>query len=285
MENNFYTPAEIMDHTINAGITKANLPTGKMILLGIIAGAFIAIGGAASNVAIHSISNVGLARTLAGTIFPVGLMLILLIGGELFTGNCLMLMAFLDKKITLSSLLQNLIIVYFSNLIGALIIDTLIFFSGQLDYSAGALGAYTIKTALTKITISPVNALTSGILCNILVCLAILMANAAKDISGKILGIFFPICTFVICGFEHCIANMFYIPIGMMAASHPDYVTKAKQLYGIPAIQCKELISIAGTKNFLFVTIGNILGGMLFVGVVFYAIHKRKWKSHSNTPL
>ena len=279
MENNFYTPAEIIDHNINGEITKANLPTGKMILLGIMAGAFIAIGGAASNVVVHSISNTGLARILAGTIFPIGLMLIVVLGGELFTGNCLMLMAFLDKKISASSLLRNLVIVYFSNLIGALIIDTLIFFSGQLSYSSGVLGAYTIKVALTKAQISPVNALASGILCNLLVCLAILMASASKDISGKILAIFFPICTFVICGFEHCIANMFYIPTGMMAASHPDYAAKAEELYGISAIQCSELISIASTKSFLFVTIGNIIGGMLFVGVVFYAVHKVKWKA------
>lgn len=279
MDNNFHTPSEVIDHNINGEITKANLPTGKMILLGIMAGAFIAIGGAASNVAVHNVANVGLARTLAGTIFPVGLMLVVLVGGELFTGNCLMLMAFLDKKITASSLLHNLIIVYFSNLIGALIIDTLIFFSGQLDYSSGGLGAYTIKVALTKADISPINALASGILCNILVCLAILMASAAKDISGKILAIFFPIWAFVICGFEHCVANMFYIPMGMMAASHSDYTTRAEELYGISAEQCSELLSIASTKSFLFVTIGNIIGGMLFVGIVFYTVHKRKWKA------
>lgn len=279
MENNFYTPSEIITNNINGEITKANLPIGKMILLGIMAGAFIAIGGAASSVAVHNISNVGLARTLAGTIFPVGLMLVVLVGGELFTGNCLMFMAFLDKKITSSSLLRNLIIVYFSNLIGALIVDILIFFSGQLNYSDGGLGAYTIRVALTKAEILPVNALASGILCNILVCLAILMASTAKDISGKILAIFFPIWAFVICGFEHCIANMFYIPLGMMAVSRPDYVIQAEKLYGISARQCSELISIVSIKSFFFVTIGNIIGGMLFVGTIFYVIHKKNWKA------
>lgn len=256
MQNNFHTPAEIINNNINGEITKANLPIGKMILLGIMAGAFIAIGGAASNVAVHNITNVGIARTLAGTIFPVGLMLVVLVGGELFTGNCLMLMAFLDKKITAFSLLRNLITVYLSNL----------------------MGAYTIKVALTKTAISPVNALASGILCNILVCLAILMASSAKDISGKIMAIFFPIWAFVICGFEHCVANMFYIPMGMLAVSHSSYVTKAEELYGISTEQCKELLSLASTKNFLFVTIGNVIGGMLFVGVIFYAVHKVKWK-------
>lgn len=278
MQNNFNTPTEIINNNIDGEIIKANLPIGKMILLGIIAGAFIAIGGAASNVAVHNISNVGLARTLAGAIFPVGLMLIVLVGGELFTGNCLMLMAFLDKKITALSMLRNLVIVYFSNLVGALIIDTLIFFSGQLEYTDGGLGAYTIKVALTKTELSPSSAFASGILCNILVCMAILMSGAAKDVAGKILAIFFPICAFVVSGFEHCVANMFYIPMGMMAATNPAYVTKAGELYGISSQQCNLLLSAASAKNFFFVTFGNMIGGMLFVGAVFYAIHKVNWK-------
>ena len=275
MENNYYyTPAKMFQNMIQAEVTKAKLPTGKMILLGILAGAFIAMGGAASNVAVHNISNVGLARTLAGTIFPVGLMLVVLVGGELFTGNCLMIMAYLNKKFSLSALLRNLVIVYFSNLIGALAVDVLLFFSGQLNYTDGALGAYTIKVALSKTQITPGAAICSGILCNVLVCLAILMAGTAKEIAGKLLAIFFPIWAFVICGFEHCIANMFYIPMGMLAASNPDYVAKANELYNITAEQCSSLCSFGITKSFLFVTIGNILGGMLFVGALFYSIHK-----------
>lgn len=275
MENNFYyTPAKMFQNMIQAEVTKAKLPTRKMILLGILAGAFIAIGGAASNVAVHNISNVGLARTLAGAIFPVGLMLVVLVGGELFTGNCLMIMAYLDKKFPLSALLRNLVIVYFSNLIGALAVDVLLFYSGQLNYTDGALGAYTIKVALTKTQITPTAAVCSGILCNILVCLAILMAGTAKEIAGKLLAIFFPIWAFVICGFEHCIANMFYIPMGMLATNNPSYVSKANELYHISAEQCASLCSLSITKSFLFVTLGNILGGMLFVGVLFYSIHR-----------
>ena len=125
MENNFNTPAQVIDSSIIGQVTKANLPLGKMILLGILAGAFIAIGGAASNVAVHNIPNVGLARTLAGAIFPVGLLLVVVVGGEFFTGNCLMLMALMDKKISVSSMIRNLVVVYFCNLVGALIIDIL----------------------------------------------------------------------------------------------------------------------------------------------------------------
>lgn len=278
MESNFYTPSEIINNNIKSGISKANMPLIKMVLLGIMAGAFIAFGGAASNVAVHDISNVGLAKALAGAIFPVGLMLVVFTGSELFTGNCLMLMACLDKKIKVMQMLRNLIVVYLSNFLGALIIDVLIFFSGQFDFSAGGLGAYTIKVALAKTDISPITAVISGILCNILVCLAIILAGAAKDAVGKIFGIFFPICAFVICGFEHCVANMFYIPAGMLAATNPTYVEKANELYGITEQQCANLAHFAGSQSLLFVTIGNIIGGMVFMGLVLYFAHIKEWK-------
>ena len=126
MNSNINSPLEIVNNTINSGVSKANLPLIKMILLGIMAGAFIALGGVASNVAVHDIQNVGLARTLAGAIFPVGLMLVVFTGSELFTGNCLMLTALLDKKIKALQLIRNLVVVYFSNLVGALIIDFLV---------------------------------------------------------------------------------------------------------------------------------------------------------------
>ncbi len=278
MESNFYTPSEIINNNIKSGISKANMPLIKMVLLGIMAGAFIAFGGAASNVAVHNISNVGLAKALAGAIFPVGLMLVVFTGSELFTGNCLMLMACLDKKIKVMQMLRNLIVVYLSNFLGALIIDVLIFFSGQFDFSAGGLGAYTIKVALAKTDISPITAVISGILCNILVCLAIILAGAAKDAVGKIFGIFFPICAFVICGFEHCVANMFYIPAGMLAATNSTYVEKANELYGITEQQCTNLAHFAGSQSLLFVTIGNIIGGMVFMGLVLYFAHIKEWK-------
>lgn len=278
MEKSFHTPLEVVNNNIEGQVTKANLPLLRMILLGIMAGAFIALGGVASNVAVHNISNVGLARTLAGAIFPVGLMLVVLVGGELFTGNCLMIMAYMDKKIKVSQMVRNLVVVYISNLIGALIIDFLVFYSGQFNYSGGGLGAYTIKVAAAKAEIAPGTAIASGILCNMLVCLAILMAAAAKDVTGKILAIFFPIMAFVIGGFEHCVANMFYIPAGMLAATNAEYATKAEELYGITAEQCSHLLSPSITSSFLFVTIGNILGGMVFVGVICYMSQKKNNK-------
>lgn len=278
MGGNVHSPLEIADNNIKSGISKASMPLVKMILLGIMAGAFIALGGVASNVVVHNIADVGVARMLAGVVFPVGLMLVVFTGSELFTGNCLMLMAVLDKKIKLIQMIRNLVVVYFSNLVGALIIDLLVFYSGQFNYSDGGLGAYTIKVAIAKTTINPISAIVSGILCNILVCLAIIMAGAAKDASGKILAIFFPIWAFVICGFEHCVANMFYIPAGMLAATNPTYIEQSEKLYSITPEQCANLTHFQGIESFLFVTIGNIIGGIVCVALIYYMAHKKDWK-------
>ncbi len=275
-EQHFNTPAEVVSATLDGGKRKSQLPMSKMILLGIMAGAFIALGGATSSTAVHNISNVGLARTAAGCIFPVGLMMIVFVGGELFTGDCLMVMDVMDGRVSWLDCVRSLCIVYLSNLAGALIIDVLLFYSGNLDYSEGLLGAYAIKVALGKVAITPAKGVTSGILCNILVCIAVLMAAAASDIAGKVWAIFFPILAFVVGGFEHCVANMFYIPIGIMAASNPLYAAKAEEAYGITAEQLGQLTALNSLHNFIPVTIGNILGGMVFVGIPCYLIQARK---------
>lgn len=278
-EQHFNTPAEVISATLEGGKRKSQLPLGKMILLGIMAGAFIALGGATSSTAAHNISNVGLARAVSGVIFPVGLMMIVFVGGELFTGDCLMVMDVMCGKVTWKDCIRSLCIVYISNLIGALIIDVLVFYSGNLDYTSGLLGAYAIKVAIGKVSITPIKGITSGILCNILVCIAVLMAAAASDIAGKVWAIFFPIMAFVVGGFEHCVANMFYIPIGIMAASNPAYVAKAEEAYGITAEQLSQLTVLGSLQNFIPVTIGNIIGGMIFVGVPCYLIQAAKKKA------
>lgn len=276
MENNFNTPPQVLEANMKAGEGKVALPLLKCILLGIMAGAFIAFGGASSNAAIHNISNQGLAKTLAGAIFPVGLMMIVFVGGELFTGDCLMIAGVADKRFSAMKMIKTLIIVWLSNLVGAVIIAALVYFSGLLDYTNGGLGAFTIKVAYGKCTIAPFRAVCSGILCNILVCLAVLMATAAKDIAGKVWAIFFPICAFVIGGWEHCVANMFYIPAGIIAATNDTYVAKAEELYGITAQQIQASVNIGGFfANQIPVTIGNILGGMVFVALPLYVIHKK----------
>lgn len=276
MEHNFNTPAQVLEKNINAGACKAKQPLLKCILAGIMAGMFIAFGAASSNAAIHNITNQGLAKTLAGAIFPVGLMMIVLVGGELFTGDCLMVAGVADGRFSAKKMIKTLAIVWLSNLAGAVIIAALVYCSGLFDYSNGILGAFTIKVAYGKCTLAPFKAVCSAILCNIMVCIAVLMATAAKDAAGKIWSIFFPICAFVIGGWEHCVANMFYIPAGILASMNDGYVAKAEELYGITAQQIQASVNIGGfISNQIPVTVGNIIGGMIFVALPLYFIHKK----------
>ena len=272
----FQTITEVIEQNIQNGIKKTNLTTKKLILLGIAAGFFIGIGAEASSLAMHGISNVGLARTVAGAVFPIGLMLIVLLGGELFTGNCLISMAVYDKRTKLKGMIRNLTIVYISNFIGAALMAWMINNCGQLNFSDGGAGAFTIKVALGKVGIDPMQAIVSGILCNVLVCLAIFMAATAKDVAGKCIAIFFPIFVFVISGFEHCVANMYYIPAGIFAARNPLYAAKATELYGITAEQLSGLNFGTMFSNLIPVTIGNIIGGMVFVGLLYWYLYRKK---------
>lgn len=274
------TPPQIVAANMNAAKGKTELPLGRMILLGIFAGMFIAGGASASSLAMHAISNVGLARLVAGTIFPVGLMMIVLVGGELFTGDCLMIMGCVHGKFSVSKMVKVLTVVYLSNLVGSLIFAGLVYASGQYNYTNGMLGAFTIKVALGKVNLSFGVAVASGLLCNIFVCMAVLMATAARDISGKIWGIFFPILTFIVSGYEHCVANMYYIPAGIFAKASSTYASLAMESYGYTTLQLDSLNwANFVVKNLIPVTIGNILGGMVFVGLPLYLIHRQKLKA------
>lgn len=273
--NNFNTPSEVVALNIASGKAKASLPLPKMLILAILAGIFIAIGGEASSLASHDIANVGLARMVTGAVFPVGLMMIVLVGGELFTGNTMIIMAVLDRQTTLLRYIRNLVFVWLGNLLGSLFIALITFLTGQWSYSGGKLGAYTLKIALGKCNMSFASAFTSGILCNILVCVAVLMAISAKDTAGKILGIFFPIFAFVTSGFEHSVANMYYIPAGMLAASNPDFAAKAKELYGITDAALSSLSVSGMLGNLLPVTLGNIVGGAFVLALPLYLINKK----------
>ena len=204
------SPLQIVSANITAAKAKTELSSLRMILLGIFAGMFIACGASASSVAMHAISNVGLARLVAGCVFPIGLMMIVFVGGELFTGDCLMIMGCMHRKFSLLSMAKVLVVVWVSNLLGSVILAALVSNSGQFHYSGDLLGAFTIKVGLGKVGLDFGTAFVSGILCNIFVCIAVLMAAAAKDIVGKVFAIFFPILAFVVSGYEHCVANMFY---------------------------------------------------------------------------
>lgn len=281
MENNsIVMPQQIVENNMKAAKTKADLPFGKLFILGIMAGMFIACGATTSSLAMHGIANVGVARLVAGVIFPVGLMMILLVGGELFTGDCMMIMGVIDRRIKVLDMLRVLFVVYVSNFVGGCLIAYLTFASGQYNYTGGLLGAFTVKVAMGKVSMSFWSAFCSGILCNIFVCMAVLMAAAAKSVVGKVWAAFFPIMAFVVGGFEHCVANMYYIPAGILAKTNDGYVQKAMEEYGYTAQQLDNL----NWGNFLYksalpVTLGNIVGGMVFVGVLLVLVHHSKIKA------
>lgn len=264
----------IMQNTIQNVEVKCKNISHIGFIKGMMAGIFIALGAASSSVAMHSIADVGIARTLAGCIFPVGLMMIILLGTDLFTGECLMIVGVMDKKVRTKKILAKLTLTFLSNLLGAVLIAFMIYASGQMDYSNGGLGAYSIKVAATKVHLTFGRAFISGVLCNIIVCVAVLMAGAATDIAGKISAIFFPILAFVIGGYEHCVANMYYIPAGIIASGNETYVAKAVELYGISADKLADLtIGNFFIHNLIPVTLGNLVGGMVFVAIPLYIVY------------
>ena len=267
------TPSEIADFTVNAGIKKAGLTPAKQFLLGIMAGAFIAFGAQAANVVTHTISDVGTAKLISGLIFPAGLMLVLMAGAELFTGNSLMILALLERKITLAKLLRSWLVVYLGNLAGGVLVAYLICWSGQLNYTGGLLGGITLKSAAGKISLTFIQALVLGVLCNWLVCLAVWTSFGAKDAVGKAVCVFFPVWVFVASGFEHSIANMYYITAGILAKSSPQFVAKALEAGASQsAIDALNWCSMF-TGNLVPVTLGNIIGGSVFVGVVYWFVY------------
>lgn len=285
MEENLYTTKQVLQRYIRSSVHKTENSIWKTIVMGIMAGAFISFGAAASSVSMHGIENVGIARMVGGIVFPIGLMLIIFIGGELFTGNCLMITGVFDKRYSVRAMLKNLIVVFLSNLAGAVFIALLIANSGQFEFSDGALGAYVIKTAMTKANLSFGTAFISGTLCNILVCAAVFMASGAKDAAGKIWSIFFPIFVFVVCGFEHCVANIYFLCTGILAAGNSSYMAKAVEMYGYTENQMASLnLGNMFINNLLPVTLGNLVGGMVFIGIPVYFLNREKKGSSKIIP-
>lgn len=271
--------AEAIAAYVNATANKVKKSTGSIFVKACFAGMFIGMGAAGSNVAAHNIGNVGVARLIAGAVFPVGLMMVILLGAELFTGDCLAIMAIPDKKISIAEYVKLLITVYLGNFAGGIVFSLLIVLSNQLNYSSGLLGAYTINVAINKVNLDFKVALASGILCNILVCAAVLMANCSKDIAGKLLVCFFVILLFVTSGFEHCVANMYYITAGLLAKMNPAYVSVAIEQYNLDPSKLDSLNVLSFLyKNLLPVTIGNIVGGAALLGLPLYYLNSSKQK-------
>lgn len=274
------TPAEAVSAYINGAKAKVTTPFIKLMIKAIFAGMMIAFGAAGSQMASHAVTNPGLAKLIAGAVFPMGLMMVVLTGSELFTGDCLMGMAAIRKEIKRKDTLRVLILVYIGNFIGSFIVAGLAFLSGQFAFNGGMLGAYAIKTAAAKCSLEFLPALASGILCNILVCAAVFLALTAKEATGKMLACFFIILLFVTSGYEHCVANMFYIPAGLLAKTNPDFVKIAAESFGITAEQISNVNIISMlVNNLLPVTLGNIIGGMFIFGIPLeFAVRKSSEK-------
>ncbi len=277
MNNSDLKPAEIMETSISVAEGKASSGTIKLIVLGILAGAFIAFAAEGSTMAAFNLlldpSTYGLGRALAGAIFSTGLMFVVIGGGELFTGNVLMLGALTDGKIKLPAMLRNWGIVYLANMAGSLIIVLLIFYSNQLMSAEAMLGASALKIAVGKVNLGFVAALCLGILCNWIVCMAVWMSYGAKSLAGKAICIFFPIWLFITSGFEHSVANMYYIPIGILVKSN-QAIADASGL--APDMLDSLTWGSFFIDNLLPVTIGNIIGGGLFVALAYYISFRKK---------
>lgn len=273
----FLSLNEVLEKYIDGCEKKIKSSFFSNFIKAVLAGIFIALGAAVSSVAVHSVSNVGLSRLISGVVFPVGLMLVILLGCELFTGDCLTVLGVFDRKQKISKTLKFLIVVFIGNFVGGVLTAFLMSKTGQFDYSSGLLGAYTVKVAVGKVNISFLSAFVSGIFCNVLVCAAVLAAMASKDVSGKLLSCFFIIMLFVTGGFEHCVANMYYIPAGIAVSHNTEYLSQATQLYSLTP----EFLASLNWKNFIFsnllpVTLGNIVGGSLFVAAPLYYANKEK---------
>jgi formate/nitrite transporter len=255
------SPAEIAVRYESAGKAKTDLPVLKTFLLGILAGAYIALGGLGSQIASCTASDASAARMVSSVVFPIGLFMVLIGGAELFTGNCLIIIPVLSGKAKLSGMLKNWVLVYLGNMVGGFLIALIAATSHIYSFAGNALAQNVVQTAVTKANISFSDGLLRGILCNVLVCLAVWCSFSADEIAGKVLTLWFPVMLFIICGFEHCVANMYFIPAGMLTSA----------LYGIPA----DGLSLFGffVTNLIPVTIGNIIGGSLCVGAMYYAIY------------
>ncbi len=274
------TPQEIYDYTLHSGIRKATRSTLDLLILAILGGAFIAFAAEGSNMAAFNLlaraETYGLGKALAGSIFGTGLMLVVIAGAELFTGNTLILTSLLDKKIQLPDMLRNWATVFAGNFLGSILIAWMMNASGLFHSGGNGLAAITIKIAVYKVNLTFLQAFVLGVMCNWLVTLAVWMAYGSRSIAGKIFAIFFPIWLFITSGFEHSIANMYYIPAGIFASQNPEFVQAAAGLGVTPEkLQSLNWGSFA-VNNLIPVTLGNIVGGAVCVAFIYWFVYGLK---------
>jgi formate transporter len=263
------------------GVRKAGMDWVQMFFLSILAGAFIAVGAifATTVLAGSGALPYGVARLLGGLVFTLGLILVIVGGAELFTGNNLIIMAFASKKVSLSALLRNWTIVYLGNFVGSVLTAYLMFLTKQYTFGSGSIGLTAVNIANSKVGLEFIQAIALGIMCNALVCMAVWLTFSARSTADKIFAIIPPIAAFVAAGFEHSVANMYFIPIGLFIK---DWA--ADTFWQMPAVleAGRSVASYAdltwGTfliNNLLPVTIGNIIGGAVMVGLIYWFVYLR----------
>ncbi len=262
-----YAPSEIAQRVESVGVSKARLPTLPLLMLGVLAGAFIGLG-AMLFVLVKSDATLGFAAGAigGGLVFSLGLLLVVVAGAELFTGNNLLAMAWADGRISSAEVLRNWVLVCAANFVGAAGLAVLVFASGHTDMNGGAIGQQVVKIALAKQDLSPVQAFFRGVLCNVLVCMAVWMAMAGRSVVDKAVAVVPPIMAFVAAGFEHSIANMYLMPLAMLL-----------QHFGPVALVATTPVTWGGMLgNLLPVIAGNLVGGSVLVGLAYYVIYRRK---------
>ena len=284
-------PAEMASRAEYLGVRKAEMPFFTMLMLSILAGAFISLGAifattvsaggmpvtAADGSAVFSTAfPYGVTRLIAGLVFCLGLILVIVGGAELFTGNNLIIMAWASRKVTTRALLRNWVIVYAGNFIGSIGTVVLMFFSKQYTFGADAVGIAALKIAIAKCQLGFLQAIALGILCNGLVCLAVWLSFSARTTLDKIASIIFPITAFVAAGFEHSIANMYFVPYALFVKMFdPAFVEKvAVKVPGLESLTWEAFF----INNLIPVTIGNIIGGGVLVAFIYWVVFLRSRK-------
>ena len=281
-------PAEMAVRAEQIGIRKAEMPTLTMFTLSVLAGAFISLGAifativSAGNmitigpdgvVAFTTSLPYGVTRLLAGFVFCLGLILVIVGGAELFTGNNLIVMAWASGKVTSRAILRNWVIVYVGNFIGSISTAIMMFFTKQYTFGADAVGITALRIAVGKVDYTFLQALALGVMCNALVCMAVWLTFSARSTIDKILAIIFPITAFVAAGFEHSIANMYFIPYALLIKDFdPDFISRVGR-----GIQHLDILTWQSffVDNLLPVTIGNIIGGAVLVAAVYWSVYLR----------
>jgi len=265
------------------GVRKAAMPASKLFILAVLAGAYIALGAIFCTTVLAGSSALpyGVARLLGGLVFCLGLILVVVGGAELFTGNNLIVIAWASKKVSMGALLRNWAIVYLGNFVGSVATAILMFLAKQYTSGGGSVGVVALNTAASKVHLGFIQAVALGILCNCLVCLAVWLTYSARSTTDKILAIIFPISAFVAAGFEHSVANMYFIPYGIIIQQFdPAFVASLGDKVNLTGLSWSTFFA----NNLLPVTIGNIIGGSIMVGIVYWTAYLQDVKKPQATP-